>query len=323
MHSPDKHTQQSQWHLLPITGISETDVQQKYVALTRYTQQFPQVALNQIASYLGQEDQAGVYRKAIVVNDNTHLAEQLATSSLEKVINKTQTQTDRAVFMFPGIGDHYVQMGRGLYEGIPYFREMLDRCDAGLRPYLAESIVDLLYPQETPAPTTSGLDLAAMLGRKQPITKNQQSPEARLQETIIAHPLVFSVEYALAKLLQHWGIQPDGLIGYSLGEYVAATIADVLTLQDALMLVATRAQLIDALPPGKMLAVPLSKTAVNPYLSRDVSLSAHNGESLTILAGDPDANQRTLQSTLRPTNCLSIVGNLPCIPFTHDARCRE
>jgi acyl transferase domain-containing protein len=194
--------------------------------------------------------------------------------------------------MFPGIGDHYLQMGRGLYEAIPYFQEIFDECDAVLRPFLNQSLTQLLYPQETvnsaQAASPTGLDLAAMLGRK-PAANTENKQAAKLQETAVAHPLVFCIEYALAQLLQQWGIEPDGLIGYSLGEYVAATIAGVLTLKDALMLVARRAQLIQALPPGKMLAVPLSREAVLPYLNEQVSLSAHNGDALTILAGEAEA----------------------------------
>ncbi len=258
----------------------------------RYVQQYPNVSLGQVASLLATQETESGFRQAALIKDAAHLTELLATDEVNSAATQSQRQVSGTIFMFPGIGDHYLQMGRGLYETIPYFRQLVDECDAELRPFLNQSLTELLYPPETtpPAQTSSGsgLDLAAMLGRKTS-TGNKNTAEARLQETAVAHPLVFSIEYALARLLQHWGVQPDGLIGYSLGEYVAATIAGVLTLKDALMLVARRAQLIQALPPGKMLAVPLSLDAVRPYLNPEVSLSAHNSDALTVLAGEEEA----------------------------------
>ena len=255
-------------------------------------QQYPHVPLGQIASVLGQEKTEEAFRQAALINNAADLTAQLAANEIKQTSAQATTQPPRPIFMFPGIGDHYVQMGRGLYDTIPYFRETFDACDAALRPFLNQSLTSLLYPQETAnqakSTPTAGFDLAAMLGRK-PAANTENEQEARLQETAVAHPLVFSIEYALAKLLQQWGIEPDGLIGYSLGEYVAATIAGVLTLKDALTLVARRAQLIQALPPGKMLAVPLSQDKVIPYLNQKVSLSAHNGDALTILAGEAEA----------------------------------
>ncbi len=291
MHIPHKSVQQPRWYLLPLTGTSTTELQQKSIVLTRYIQQYPNVSLGQIASLLSQEETENAFRQAALISDASHLTKQLTADEIKNAATQATVKTSRTIFMFPGIGDHYLQMGRGLYDTIPYFREVVDQCDAALRPFLNQSLTELLYPPETtkqPETSTSGLDLAAMLGRK-PTASTNNEQEAKLQETAVAHPLVFSIEYALAKLLQKWGIEPDGLIGYSLGEYVAATIAGVLTLKDALTLVARRAQLIQALPPGKMLAVPLSQEEVGPYLNQQVSLSAHNGDALTILAGDTEA----------------------------------
>ena len=285
---PHKILQQPKWFLLPLTGPSTIEIQQKSIALLRYVQQHPHVSPGQLAALLGQEETGALFRQAALISDTAHLSEQLKADE----IKNTAVPPTHTVFMFPGIGDHYLQMGRGLYEAIPFFQEIVDGCDAELRPFLNQSITELIFPQEsksqTEAPPATGLDLAAMLGRK-PAASTKNEKEAKLQETAVAHPLVFTIEYALARLLQHWGIEPDGLIGYSLGEYVAATIAGVLSLKDALALVARRAQLIQDLPPGKMLAVPLSQEAVAPYLNEQVSLSAHNGHALTVLAGEPDA----------------------------------
>lgn len=284
-------SQQPEWYLLPLTGATLTELQQKAVALTRYVQQHPDVPLHQVAVALCREANNDAFRQAIVVNSSAQIPAELAQNEPKQMMFGTagQQQAPPIVFMFPGVGDHYLQMGRGLYANVPYFREIIEQCDAGLRPFLQQSLVELLYPAGSPeqAPPP-GLDLAALLGRNATPTATLPA-EARLQETIIAQPLVFSLEYALARLLQYWGAEPYGLIGYSLGEYVAATIAGVLTLEDALMLVAHRAQMIQALPAGKMLAVSLSPTAVAPYLNENVSISAHNGEELTVLAGEAEA----------------------------------
>lgn len=281
-----KTNQEPKWHLLPLSGPSTTDLQQKTAALTRYVQQYPNQPLPQIAASLNREPLHQPYRQAVLVQNTVALLAQLAKPTTP---GSSDTKSP-IIFMFPGIGDHYGNMARGLYTNLPLFREIFDQCDAALRPFLPESLIDLLYPDQSEPATENGpagFDLAAMLGRK---TAAPAHPaEARLQETIIAHPLVFSVEYALARQLIGWGLQPHGLLGYSLGEYVAATLAGVLRLEDALMLVARRAQLIQALPEGKMLAVPLSREAVVPYLNEHVSLSAHNGEALTVLAGEPEA----------------------------------
>ncbi|MCB8976725.1 MAG: acyltransferase domain-containing protein [Ardenticatenaceae bacterium] len=250
---------------------------------------------------LNQEASNQPIRQAVLSKNSAELAEQLTKAEVRQATSESSSTKPPVIFMFPGIGDHYGNMARGLYAVLPIFREVLDACDVALRPFLLESLLDLLFFEEaTPEPingSAPGLDLAALLGRK--TTAAPANPaEARLQETIIAHPLVFSVEYALARQLMAWGLQPQGLIGYSLGEYVSATLAGVLRLEDAITLVARRAQLIQALPEGKMLTVPLSREAVAPYLNEQVSLSAHNSEELTVLAGEAEAIQAVQQQLL-------------------------
>lgn len=299
MHS--KTVQQPDWYLLPISGSSTTELQQKSTALIRYVQQHPHQTLSQLAGSLVREEANQPFRQAALANDIRQLAELFGKADVKQSTRESGSTTPPLIFMFPGIGDHYGNMARGLYAVLPLFRELFDECDAGLRPFLQESLLDLLFFEAAaPEPANGsapGLDLAALLGRKTP-TAPANPAEARLQETVIAHPLVFSVEYALARQLMAWGLQPQGLIGYSLGEYVAATLAGVLKLEDALTLVARRAQLIQALPEGKMLTVPLSREAVAPYLNEHVSLSAHNGEALTVLAGEAEAIQAVQQQLL-------------------------
>jgi phthiocerol/phenolphthiocerol synthesis type-I polyketide synthase E len=189
-------------------------------------------------------------------------------------------------FLLPGLGNHYLNMGRGLYEQEAVFRSAVDRCAALLQAHLGLDIRQMLFTATAvPDSGNGGLDLRKMLRREE-----TRDPAAlRLQETAVAQPALFVIEYALAQLLGARGIQAAALLGYSLGEYVAAHLAGVFSLADALYLVAARARLIQALPPGKMLAVPLSEGALRPYLNEALSVSAINGDRLCVVAGQPEA----------------------------------
>src|SRR5216684_166157 len=150
---------------------------------------------------------------------------------------------------------------------------------------------------------TQQLDLRALAGRTSQNGQHGQASSTasmaarRLKETAVAQPDVFVIEYALAQQLLQWGIQPQAMIGYSLGEYVAACIAGVLSLEDALTLVAGRARLIGERPQGSMLAVMLSEESVQPYLANEVCLAALNAPATCVLAG-PDKAIEQLETEL-------------------------
>jgi acyl transferase domain-containing protein len=170
------------------------------------------------------------------------------------------------VFMFPGQGSQYVNMGRELYEQEPSFTAIVDRCAAALEPHLGFDLRGVLYPDG-------------------PVTDAQT---ARITRTSVAQPALFVVEYATAMLLIEWGIKPDACIGHSVGEFVAACLAGVLTEEDALRLVALRGRLMEEMPPGVMLAVPLPEARVARLLGNGLSLAAVNHGSLSVVAGPVD-----------------------------------
>jgi acyl transferase domain-containing protein len=144
-----------------------------------------------------------------------------------------------------------------------------------------------------PQAQSGRLDLQSLLGR------NGQAPGgAEPTRTALAQPLVFVVEYALAQLLWQWGLRPQAMLGYSLGEYVAACLAGVLSLPDALRLVAGRARLIDALEEGAMLAVMLPAAEVEPYLDAHSDLAIINSPTTCVLAGPTDSIVRSEQRLL-------------------------
>jgi acyl transferase domain-containing protein/acyl carrier protein len=207
-------------------------------------------------------------------------------------------------FMFPGLGDHYAAMGWEMYCTEPSFRESIDRSAALLKNHLPGDIRDFLYagcdwahPKlEPPAKTGGGLDLRAMLGKK--AAAPDDHPAA-------AQPAIFVTEVALAGLLQSWGIEPEAMIGHSIGEFTAAHLSGVLSLPDAIEVVATRAQLIQSrVGHGAMIAVPLSEEELTPLLPAGVSLGAVNAPKLCIASGE-EAGIAELSATLaaREVSC--------------------
>jgi amino acid adenylation domain-containing protein len=193
----------------------------------------------------------------------------------------------QVAFLFPGLGTEYAGMARGLYRDDAGFRARLDDCAERLEPLLGLDLRDVLFPAEgEEADGETGVDLRALLGRS---PRPASSTEGLLRRTAVSQPVVFAVEYALASRLLDWGIRPQAMVGFSIGEYVAACLAGVLSLDDALRLVAGRARLIDELPAGAMLAVPLGEEAVASWLVGGLSLAAVAGPELTVLAGTEEA----------------------------------
>ncbi len=194
------------------------------------------------------------------------------------------------VMLLPGVGDHYVGMGHQLYEDWEIFRTEVDRCAEMLAPEVGLDIRTLLYPTagkwKTVAPKR-GIDLRKLLGHATATENDVES--TNLNRTRYVHPALFTVEYALAKLWESLGITADAIVGHSMGEYVAACLAEVLSLEDALCLVAKRAKLVDELPQGRMLAVILSEQDLLSLLSPELSISLINGPSLCVVAGPTDA----------------------------------
>jgi acyl transferase domain-containing protein len=181
-------------------------------------------------------------------------------------------------------------MARELYETEPTFAAEIDRAAAALTEHLGVDVREVLFPPaEEGAPSASGpgrqADLRALLRRGSGAVEASRP----LDRTELAQPILFVVGHALARLLMAWGIRPQAMIGYSIGEYVAACLSGVLSLEDALALVARRAKLIQELPAGAMLAVPLPAAEVTPHLGESLSLSATNGPHFSVVGGPEEA----------------------------------
>ncbi|MEM9079790.1 MAG: HAD-IIIC family phosphatase, partial [Verrucomicrobiota bacterium] len=177
-------------------------------------------------------------------------------------------QTDAPlVFMFPGQGSQTVGMGKDLYASEPVFRAELDRCSEILLPHLGEDLRHTLFP---------------------PADADQEAAATRIKQTIMAQPAIFVLSYCQAKLLIHWGLQPTALVGHSVGELVAATISGVVTLEDALEILANRGRLMQEVEPGGMLSVRLSEKELTPLIPEKLDLAAVNGPNLCVVAGPHD-----------------------------------
>jgi amino acid adenylation domain-containing protein len=171
-------------------------------------------------------------------------------------------------FLLPGQGSQRPGMTAGLYAAEPLFRREVDRMAEILRSHLGgEDLREILYPSET----------------------GSAEAARRLDRTSITQPALFVVETALARLWMSWGVRPQALLGHSIGEYVAAHLAGVFSLEDALELVAARGRLIAELPGGAMLAVALAEADVLELLGTGLSLAAVNGPGQCVVSGSEEA----------------------------------
>jgi len=196
----------------------------------------------------------------------TCVSEAIAALEDHKRIRTGVADDARSIaFMFPGQGSQYPGMARSLYEREQTFREEIDRCSELLKPELGRDLRRILFAE--PA----------------------EANEAELQQTTVAQPALFAVEYALARLWISWGIRPTAMIGHSIGEYVAACLAGVFSLPDALKIVATRGRLMQSMPRGVMLAVPLPEDEVQPLIEGLLEIAAVNGQSMCVVSGSAAA----------------------------------
>ena len=208
------------------------------------------------------------HRRAVVAASAEEAVEALRGGAPRRVLQQASDARERDVaFLLPGQGAQHVGMARRLYETEPAFRAELDRCADLFARHLGHDLREILFPPE---------------GR-------EQDAAARLEETEVTQPALFAVEHALARLWMAWGVRPSALLGHSLGEYVAACLAGVMALEDAVALVALRSRLMQRLPEGAMLAVRRSAADVEPLLGDGLAIAAVNDPAACVVSGEPRA----------------------------------
>ncbi len=207
-------------------------------------------------------------RRALVSSNVADAANALRATTPERILGGMRAIEGRPViFLFSGQGAQYPGMGRDLYETESIYRDTVDECAEFLRELLGFDIRSLLHPSPDAF----------------------YSAAAQLRQTAWTQPAMFVVEYALAKLLTAWGIQPRAMLGHSLGEYVCACLAGVFEIEDALRIVVARGKHMQAMPPGAMLAITLPEADILPLLNGEITLAAVNGPTNSVVAGTFDA----------------------------------
>lgn len=255
------------WQLLLLSAKTNTALDAATIKFVNHLKQHPDLKLADIAYTLQVGRRVFKHGRLAVCQDLQDTVTSLESMDPKQVITASQEIINRdVVFMFSGQGSQYVNMGLGLYRTESRFQEQIDRCSEILKPILSLDLRDILYPDEN----------------------NVEEAAQKLKQTFITQPALFVIEFALAKLWMAWGVLPGAFVGHSIGEYVAACLAGVLSLEDALALVATRGRLMQGLPGGSMLAVSLPEKEIQPFLSNGSSLAVINGPSLCVVSGEKE-----------------------------------
>lgn len=275
-------------HLLRLSARTPSALDDATGRLLEHLRQRPELELADVAFTLDAGRRRFRHRRALVAADTAAAVEALGHGR-GLVTGRAADAEAPVAFLLPGLGDHHPGMLRQLYETEPAFRREVDGCAEILAPVLGLDLRRALFPaaSSSATPAAAAPDLKEMLRRG-----GAGRDLGALARTAVAHPALFVVEYALARQLMAWGLEPQALLGYSLGEIVAACLAGVLDLESALRLVAERARLVEELPGGAMAAVPLSEQELLPRLVPGVALAATDGPHLSVVAGSEAAVTR-------------------------------
>ncbi|MFG1958317.1 amino acid adenylation domain-containing protein [Nonomuraea sp. NPDC049028] len=239
-------------HLLILSAASDPALGEMATRLRAHLRARPDTDLGDVAATLRHGRRQLRHRGILVAEDHD--------SALDAEFVTGESRPREVAFVFPGQGAQRRGMGAGLYRSESVFRATVDACSGILEPYLGLDLREVLYGEA-----------------------------GDLDQTWLTQPALFVTEYAFARALIERGVRPAMMAGHSIGEYVAACLAGVFTLEDALRLVAARGRLVQSLPPGSMLAVPLPESEVGDLLGADVSLAAVNTAEMCVLAGPEGA----------------------------------
>ncbi len=243
--------------VLCVSGRSEAVAREAAAKLSTHLEARPEMSLADVAYTLSCGRKAHEFRIAVAAKESgPALTSRLRNAAVSRAGKR------RVAFLFPGQGSQFVGMGQSLYETERVYRETFDHCAAIVQPLLKVDLRDAIFSNA-----------------------EDEAAHPKLEQTSIIQPALFATEFALAALWQAWGVAPQTLVGHSVGEYVAAAVAGVMSFEDALRLVTLRGQRMGALPGGTMLSVALGEDSVTRYLSEEISLAALNAPRSSVLAG--------------------------------------
>ncbi|MCU0286951.1 MAG: SDR family NAD(P)-dependent oxidoreductase, partial [Acidobacteria bacterium] len=284
---PGKNKTDHRQHLILLSARTKNDLDQMTTNLAKYIEDHPTQNLENITYTLQVGRRIFKHRRMLVCPDATAAVKSLQSGGGRTLYANTSDRT--VIFMFSGQGNQYVNMGLDLYRQEPVFKEEIDRCFEILNTRHGMNIKALLYPTEAEA----------------------ASAEEKMILTVYSSPLKFCFEYAMARLLMHWGIHPHAMIGHSFGEYPLACVAGVFSLEDALDLSVHRSKLMSEVPPGAMLSVSLPEDELRPLLNEEISLAAVNTPSLCYVSGALAAIQ-SFEASLQKAGHEFIRLKVPC-----------
>jgi malonyl CoA-acyl carrier protein transacylase len=277
--NPQDHLERSV-HLLTLSAKTQKALEELVSRYCDYLETHPESDLADICYTANTGRVHLTHRLAIIANSQTELAKKLhqflgqdeGTGIFSGELSKEITAT-KVAFLFTGQGSQYVNMARTLYEEAPLFRTALEQCNqilGSLETFQEKSLLEILYP-----------------------AVQDQASSSVLDQTAYTQPALFAIEYALFKLWESWGIKPDVVMGHSVGEYVAATVAGVFSLEDGLKLITMRGQLMQQLPSGgKMVSIMASESQVTEAIkeySSQVTIAAVNGPESIVISGESAA----------------------------------
>ncbi|NYF90024.1 non-ribosomal peptide synthetase [Tunturiibacter empetritectus] len=255
--------------LLCVSARSQSALQVAIGNLAPYIKEHSEVPLEDVGYTLAVGRKAFDHRAAFVCAGAEDAIAKLSSAKAE-ANRVVPAKRPEVVFLFPGQGSQFAGMGSSLYKSEPLYRREVDECCEILQPLLGLDLREILFPVDVAAPEAA----------------------ERIQQTQFAQTGIFVTEFAMAKLWQAWGIEPRACAGHSIGEYVAAVLAGVMSREDALRLVSIRGRMMQEMPRGAMVGVRLSESELQPYLADDISIAALNAPKLSVLAGPLEAVER-------------------------------
>lgn len=262
------------WQLLALSAKTDSALETATANLTEHFKLNPELNLADAAYTLLTGRKPFKHRRVVIARDLSQAITTLESRDSRHTFSGHEPKRRLVAFMFPGQGSQRVNMAREIYANERTFREVVDHCSQLLEPELGLDLRQILYPRV-----------------------NSPDAQEQLKQTALAQPAIFVIEYALAQLWQEWGVRPWAMIGHSIGEYVAACLAGVFTLDDALKLVARRGRLMQQTPAGAMLAVPLEEKTVRSLLGSELSLATINAPQRCVVSG-PNTASNALQQQL-------------------------
>lgn len=259
--------QEAKKQIIILSAKTENSLKANITSLTNYLAENQNENINDISFTLQQGRKEFEWRQFIIASSSVEcekkLRDAVASGSNKSKVNLNDR--NQIVFMFPGQGSQYVNMGKGLYDNEPLFKETVDQCSEILKPHLNLDLRELLFPMNV----------------------NEESAK-KLEQTVYTQPALFVIEYSLAKLFISYGIKPNSMIGHSVGDYVAACLSDVFTLEDALFILSRRAKLMQQQKSGSMLSVRSSEEQISKIIDDDLAIAAVNSPNLIVLSGETE-----------------------------------